>query len=82
MKTLNEFIGEAVRVFTRGIQVPPCPPNGYVGILTNVTQKDITVKCKFGYTKEDKVLEFSNEDYEITKIILEESQETIYEHNN
>lgn len=76
--TLENTIGKTIRVFTER-QTPPCPPNGYLGILTNVEPNQITVNCKFGYTKQDKKLEFENEKCRITKILTEESKETIYE---
>lgn len=77
--TLENAIGKTIRVFTKE-QTPPCPPNGYLGILLEVNQKkSITVNCKLGYTNQDKALSFDGEDCKITKILIEESKETLYE---
>ena len=78
-QTLENAIGKTIRVFMKGDQIPPCPPKEYVGTLVSVEPNHITVNCKFGYTQQDKKLEFDDKECRITKIIIEESQETIYE---
>jgi hypothetical protein len=78
-KTLENAIGKTICVFTKGNQNPPCPPNGYVGTLVSVNPKEIIIHGKFGYTQQDKHLEFEKDRCRITKILIEESQEIMYE---
>ena len=78
-QTLENAIGKTIRVCMKGNQTPPCPPNGYLGVLMSVETNQITVNCKFGYTQQEKKLEFDGKESKITKILIEESQKIIYE---